>query len=61
MEISHARITYDEDVPAANRSGKSADALTTGAEVRVTAEQGSDGEWRASKVEILKQAAGEEH
>lgn len=27
-----------------------------GTEVRITAEQGSDGEWRATQVEILKTA-----
>lgn len=54
VDISHAQISYDEDAPAANRLPKPEDALTAGAEVRVTAEQGSDGEWRASSVEILK-------
>ena len=53
VEISRARITYDEDVPAAERREEPIDALTTGTEVRITAEQGSDGEWRASRVEIL--------
>jgi len=32
----------------------SSGALVAGAEVRVTAEEGSDGEWRASRVEVLK-------
>ena len=54
VDISHARVSYDESVPTATRLAKPEDALTTGAEVRVTAEQGSDGEWRASQVEILK-------
>ena len=58
VDISHARVVYDESVPAANRQAKPQDALIQGAEVRVTAEQGSDGEWRASKVEILKTASG---
>jgi hypothetical protein len=57
VEIAHARVTYDEEVPAAERRPKAEDALVVGAEVRVTAEQGSDGEWRASEVEILKTAA----
>jgi len=55
VEISHARVVYDESVPSATRLAKPKDALTAGAEVRVTAEQGSDGEWRASEVEILKE------
>ncbi|MGA7460496.1 MAG: hypothetical protein WBW69_09730 [Candidatus Korobacteraceae bacterium] len=54
VDISRARVSYDESVPTATRLAKPEDALTPGAEVRVTAEQGSDGEWRASQVEILK-------
>jgi hypothetical protein len=54
VDISHAQISYDDDVPAAIRLAKPQAALIAGAEVRVTAEQGSDGEWRASRVEILK-------
>ncbi len=56
VEISHAKIEYDEDVPAAERNSKPEDALVPGSEVRVTAEQGSDGEWHAERVEILKSA-----
>ncbi len=54
VDISHAQISYDDDVPAASRLPKPEEALIAGADVRVTAEQGSDGEWRASSVEILK-------
>jgi len=54
VDISRARVSYDESVPAAIRRAKPQEALIKGAEVRVTAEQGSDGEWRASRVEILK-------
>lgn len=60
VEISHAQVRYDEEVPAGERQPKPEDALVVGAEVRVTAEQGSDGEWRASEVEILK-AVDESH
>ncbi len=56
VDVSRARISYDEDVPAADRHSQPIDALVPGVEVRVTAEQGSDGEWRASRVEILKTA-----
>jgi hypothetical protein len=56
VDISHARVIYDEDVPAAERRPKPEEELKPGTEVRVTAEQDSDGEWRASKVEILKAA-----
>lgn len=54
VDISHARVSYDESVPTAARLAKPEEALIPGAEVRVTAEQGSDGEWRASQVEILR-------
>ncbi len=54
VEISHARVEYDESVPAESRRQKPQQALTAGAEVRVTAKQGSDGEWRATRVEVLK-------
>jgi hypothetical protein len=54
VEISHAQVSYDEEVPAAERRSKPEEALVVGTEVRVTAEQGSDGEWKASEVEILK-------
>jgi hypothetical protein len=53
VEISHAQVEYDEDVPATKRLRNPQDAVKVGAEVRITAEQGSDGEWRASQVEIL--------
>ncbi len=55
VDISRASVTYDESVPASTRLSKPEDALTTGAEVRVTAEQDDNGEWRASRIEILKQ------
>ena len=60
VEISKAQVMYDQDVPAAERRPKPEEALVAGAEVRVTAEQGSDGEWRASTVEILKAAVSSE-
>ena len=56
VEISHATVEYDEDVPAAERTRKPQDALVAGTEVRITAEQGSDGEWRATRIEILNSA-----
>src|SRR5215831_17960060 len=60
VEVSHAKIEYDEDVPAAERNAKPEDALIPGSEVRITAEQESDGEWHAERVEILKSAATKE-
>jgi hypothetical protein len=61
VEISHAQVEYDEDVPAAKRSRNPQDAVKVGAEVRITAEQGSDGEWRASQVEILASTSAVSH
>jgi hypothetical protein len=60
VDISRARVIYDESVPTAGRLQKPEDGLVPGAEVRVTAEQGSDGEWKATRVEILRMAANEE-
>lgn len=60
VEISRAKVLYDEDVPAAQRRARPEDALTSGAEVRVTAEQDKDGEWHATQVEILKAPVGTE-
>ena len=60
VEIARAKIVYDEDVPAAERRPNPEEALLPGAEVRVTAEQGGDGEWHADRVEILKPVAGTE-
>jgi hypothetical protein len=53
VEISHAHVEYDEAVPAVRRKAKPERSLVEGTEVRVTAEQGTDGEWRASRIEIL--------
>jgi hypothetical protein len=53
VEISHAHVEYDEAVPATSRKAKPERSLLAGTEVRVTAEQGKDGEWRASRIEIL--------
>lgn len=53
VEISRARVSYSEEVPAAQRKPKPREDLVAGTEVRVTADQGSDGEWRATVVEIL--------
>ena len=55
VDISRARIIYAASVPAAARGHRPEGALTAGVEVRVIAEEGGDGEWRARKVEILKQ------
>ena len=54
VEVSHAEILFGEDVPVSQRRKCNSDCLTPGQEVRVTAHQDSNGEWRAKQVEILK-------
>ncbi len=54
VDISHASVSYDASVPAASRGRSPENALTAGVEVRVIAEEGTNGEWRARRVEILK-------
>lgn len=60
VEISKAKVEYDENVPAAERSKVPRETLVEGTEVRVTAEQGDDGEWRASRVEVLPHSSDSE-
>jgi hypothetical protein len=57
VDISHAVFGYDESVPPERRKASAREQLEAGADVRVTAEQGSDGEWRASRVDIVKPAS----
>ncbi len=57
VEVSHAQIDYDDSVPPSGRARTPQQALVVGAEVRVTAEQGSDGEWKATRIEILPASA----
>jgi len=52
--VNHARVVYDSAVPQIDRERQPALSMKSGAEVRITADQDRDGEWRASKVEILK-------
>ena len=56
VDISHASIGYDEGATNNGRTSAQRSDLVAGTEVRVTAEQGSDGEWRAKSVEIVKKA-----
>ena len=53
-EVSHAHVLYADSVPLRLRAKDPEQSLKEGAEVRVTASQDGDGEWRASRVEILK-------
>lgn len=54
VHIANAVVSYADEFPEARRRPVPAKDLKPGAEVRVTAEQDSDGEWRASEVEIIR-------
>ena len=60
-EVSHAEILYASSVPVRLRQSVPARSLREGAEVRVTASQDGNGEWRASRVEILKVGQAHQH
>ncbi len=51
--ISRAKVVYADGVPARERHKTPEESIVTGADVRVTAQQDKDGEWRAIRVEIL--------
>ncbi|HLK34941.1 MAG TPA: hypothetical protein VKT29_17720 [Terriglobales bacterium] len=53
-EVSRAVVLYASDVPQSLREKVPARSLREGVEVRVTASQDGDGEWRATRVEILR-------
>lgn len=52
--ISRAKVVYSDAIPVSERGKRPELAIATGVEVRVTAEQDEHGEWRASRIEILK-------
>ncbi len=51
--IGRARVVYSDGVPVKERQKTPALSIATGAEVRVTAQQDKNGEWRATRIEIL--------
>src|SRR5215208_2826788 len=53
VEISRAKVSYMDSVPETRREKMPESVLKPGAVVRVTAEQDSDGEWRAEEVLLL--------
>jgi hypothetical protein len=59
VNISQAKIRYDDDVPKSERKSPLPRALPAGTRVRVTAEQDEAGEWRANVVEILEKTAAD--
>jgi hypothetical protein len=52
VDISSASVSYGEAVPQEQRTAPAASALQPGVEIRVTAEQDSSGEWRATQIQI---------
>lgn len=56
VEVAHAEVVYGEEVPASRqRHSCNSECLAKGQEVRITAHQDASGEWRAKRVEILKE------
>ena len=53
VDISNASIGYDESVPRDQQKPTAREHLQPGADVRVTAEQDSRGEWHASRVDVV--------
>jgi hypothetical protein len=53
VETSKAQVAFDESVPKEQQMGAASEALKPGADVRITAEQASDGEWHASRIDIM--------
>ena len=56
VDIHDAKVSFGSEVKKQDRAAKPEDAVREGAEVRVTASQDGDGEWKASSVEIVKAA-----
>ena len=54
VEVSHAEVVFGEQVPASQQRECHAECIEVGQEVRIIAEQDSNGEWRAKRVEILR-------
>jgi hypothetical protein len=57
VQLGKANVVYGMEVPANRRVGDAVVELMRGAVVKVTAEQGSDGEWRARKVVLVHLAS----
>ncbi|HYG99227.1 MAG TPA: hypothetical protein VD837_08845 [Terriglobales bacterium] len=58
VHIKNANFTYAEEFPNRLRRANPAKSLKPGADVRVTAEQDSNGHWQATDVEIIALDAG---
>jgi hypothetical protein len=58
VEVAHATIVFSGQVPTSQHRKCGPECLEQGQEIRVIADQDSAGEWRASRVEILRLATG---
>jgi hypothetical protein len=56
VEVSHARVTFGNQVPASQRRSCHSECIEVGQVVRILADQDSQGEWRAKQVIILEVA-----
>jgi len=56
VDITTATISFSPDVPKRDREAPPENAVREGAQVRVTASQDDDGDWKASAVEVIKTA-----
>jgi hypothetical protein len=56
VEVAHATIVFGPGVSPSQKRKCGPDCLSAGQEVRVTAQQDASGEWRARRVEILREA-----
>ena len=56
VDINNSSVSFASTVEKQDRASKPEDAVREGAKVRVTASQDGDGEWKASRVEIVKVA-----
>lgn len=60
VNITRARVVYDDAVPVDQRRERPSYSLIEGAEVRVNAKQDADGEWNALQIVIMKMASSVE-
>lgn len=53
VEVAKAHVEYDDDFPAKERRKHPAESLRPATIIRVTAQQGRDGEWHAKHILIV--------
>jgi hypothetical protein len=54
VEVAHAKVVFGQQVPVSQQRECHMECIEVGQEVRIIAEQDPSGEWRASRVEILR-------